>query len=133
MKKLFLVLLLSLLSVTAFASGPMSVQTDQNNGFITLATYTFDIASTTVLDINDVFDYANIGATQIKGFKFKVFGGDCVLGPSNVATGTYYNGEYVASGTVFPGWTGLKNSTVSTYNMKIAPLATSIKVVFWAW
>lgn len=133
MKKLFLVLLLSLLSVTAFASGPMSVQTDQNNGYITLATYTFDIASSTVLDLNNVFTKLNIGVNPIKGFKFRVLGGDCILGPSNVAAGTYYNGEYVASGTVFPGWTGLKNSSVSTFNFKIKPVSTDISVVFWAW
>jgi len=134
MKK-FLIVLFCLLASVSFASGPMSVQTDQNNGVVPMATYSYSIASNTVLDLNDVFEYDNIGNNFIKGFKFRVYGGDVVLGPlDDVATGTQsYIGEYVASGTIYPGWTGIKKSSVSDLNFVIAPCGNTVTVVFLAW
>ena len=131
--KLFLILMV-LVSGSVFAQ-PASVQTDQNWGYVKLATYSFDVAADEILDLNDVFGLDNLVENQqVKGFKFRVYGGDAMLIPGGVAaTGTYKIGEYVASGTVFPGWTGLRKPTGSLYNLFIAPVGAAIKVVFWAW
>lgn len=132
MKKL-VVLFLFLLCQTAFAQ-PMSVQTDQNWGFLGLATYTYSILASETLDLNDVFALSNTGGEKVKGFKFRVYGGDVMLAPAGVAaTGTYRVGEYVASGTVFPGWTGLKLPMTKDYNFTIYPMGLDVVVVFTAW
>jgi hypothetical protein len=128
-------IILFLLVAQVVCAQPASVQTDQNNGYIGLATYVFDIAVDEILDLNDVFGEANlIEHKQIKGFKFRVYDGAALLIPEGVeATGTYRIGEYVASGTVFPGWGGLRKPTGGSYNLFIAPFDAAIKVVFWAW
>jgi hypothetical protein len=113
---------------------PASVQTDQNNGYLALATYVFDIAVDEILDLNDVLGLANTGTRVPKGFKFRVTGGDVVLGPKDdVATGTNYIGEYVSNGGTFPGWTGIKKPTNDDYNWVIAPVGNEVTVTFWMW
>ena len=129
-----LLILFMLMSGVLYAQ-PASVQTDQNWGYVKFATYTFDVADNEILDLNDVFGLDNLEENQqVKGFKFRVYGGDAMLVPGGVeATGTYKIGEYVASGTVFPGWTGLRKPTGRSYNLFIAPVSSAIKLVFWAW
>ena len=132
MKKL---LLIFMLMSGILSAQPASVQTDQNWGFVKLATYTFDIATDEVLDINDVFGRDNLEENQqIKGFKFRVYNGNVIVAPKGVvATGTYQIGESVASGTVFGGWSGLRIPRNGEYNMVIAPFDDPVTVVFWAW
>ena len=132
MKQIFIVLFL-MVSVIASAQ-PASVQTDQNWGFIPLATYTWTIPADEVLDLNDVLGYDNCGTNTPKGFKFRVVGGDVVLGPADdVATGTHYIGEYVSDGGTFPGWTGIRKPSTGTYNWVIAPVGSEVVVTFWMW
>ena len=133
MKQFLIVLFLLAFAVSAHAQ-PASVQTDQNNGFIPLATYTWTIAADETLDLTDVLGYDNCGTNIPKGFKFRVYGGDLMLAPKDVeATGTYRIGEYVASGTVFPGWTGIKKPSSGSYNWVIAPMGSEVVVTFWMW
>lgn len=131
--KNFLVIAFLLISAIVTAQ-PMSVQTDQNWGFVPLATYTWEIASDEILDMSDVLGVDNTGTYAPKGFKFRVTGGAVVLGPrGDVATGTDYIGEYVASGSVFPGWTGIRKPTSAEYNWVVAPVGSTVKVTFWMW
>ena len=127
-------IILFLLVAQVVCAQPASIQTDQNWGYIPLATYTWTVPADEILDLNDVLGLANTGTRVPKGFKFRVTGGDVVLGPKDdVATGTNYIGEYVSNGGTFPGWTGIKKPTNDDYNWVIAPVGNEVTVTFWMW
>lgn len=133
MKKFLLTFLLMILSVSiSFAQfkTPNSVQTDQNNGYIdlTAASTSVSLAADETLNLNTILP------RNTKGFKFNVFNGDVIVcGPDQVSTGTMYIGDLVASGTTYPGYTGLTKGTGADWDILICPRGLAVELRFTAW
>lgn len=128
--KRFLIVFFLLISITASAQyrTPTSVQTDQNWGYLDLATHSVTIAADETLNMKEILPY------YAKGFKFNLFGGDVlVCSPDNISTGSLYLGDLVASGTTYPGWTGLAKPSNADWNILICPRGAEVKLRFTAW
>lgn len=111
-------------SGASFSGVDIPVQVDQNTGAATLATYTVSVGAAAVTNIGQYL-------AGKQGVLVNAFGGDILMGNSAIASGTFYIGYRIASGTSAT-WSGMDvTATPTLYLLSNSGSAATATMQAW--